>query len=122
MNKPLDSFILTIRDQKVILDADLSEIYGVSTKRLNEQVKRNANRFPSDFIFKLTAEEWANLKSQVATSSLENADVESDTRTRSQIATLKTPRGQHRKYLPYAFTESAALPAQTADRVSTKIN
>jgi hypothetical protein len=83
--------IRTIRGQKVILDADLARIYGVTTKRLNEQVKRNAKRFPSDFLFQLNAEEADSL--------------------RSQIATLKTGRGQHRKFLPYAFTENGAVMA-----------
>lgn len=58
-----------IRNQKVMLDSDLAEMYGVETKRLNEQVKRSLDRFPEDFMFQLTSEEWANLKSQFATSS-----------------------------------------------------
>jgi hypothetical protein len=61
--------ILLLRGQKVLLDADLAELYGVETKRLNEQVKRNSLRFPPDFIFTLSQEEFANLKSQSATSS-----------------------------------------------------
>jgi len=73
----------------VILDSDLARIYGVTTKRLNEQVKRNAERFPEDFAFKLTKDETANLS--------------------SQIATLK--RGQNIKYLPHAFTEHGAIMA-----------
>ena len=81
--------IRTIRGQKVILDSDLARIYGVTTKRLNEQVKRNAKRFPSDFIFQLTADEAENLKSQIATSS---------------------SHGGKRK-LPYAFTENGAVMA-----------
>ena len=56
-SKPLESRILTIRGRKVLLDADLAEIYGVSTKRLNEQVKRNVDRFPEDFLFQLAANE-----------------------------------------------------------------
>jgi phage regulator Rha-like protein len=83
--------IRTIRAQRVILDADLARIYGVPTKRLNEQVKRNAKRFPPDFLFQLTADEASSL--------------------RSQIATLKVGRGQHRKFLPYAFTENGAIMA-----------
>jgi len=71
----------------MMLDSDLAELYGVETKRLNEQVRRNLNRFPPDFMFQLTAEEWESL--------------------RSQFATLK--RGEHRKYLPFAFTEHGAL-------------
>lgn len=87
----IDHRILLLRGQKVMLDADLAELYGVETKRLNEQVRRNAERFPDDFMFQLTAEEYASL--------------------RSHFATLKTGRGQHRKYLPYAFTEHGALMA-----------
>jgi vacuolar-type H+-ATPase subunit B/Vma2 len=65
----IDHMILTIRGQRVILDADLARIYGVATKRLNEQIRRNADRFPTDFAFILTDQEVTNLKSQFATSS-----------------------------------------------------
>ena len=108
MNQPLDSLILTIRDQKVLLDADLAAIYGVPTKRLNEQIKRNTDRFPKDFMFQLTAAEWRNLKAQIATSSLEYSEDQSDPPNWSQIAT-----GSHggRRRLPYAFTEHGALMA-----------
>jgi hypothetical protein len=78
--------IYLIRDEKVMLDSDLAELYGVETKRLNEQVKRNIDRFPEDFMFRLTEPEFENLKSQFATSSW----------------------GGHRK-LPYAFTEHGVL-------------
>jgi len=74
------------------LDTDLGRLYGVTTKRLNEQVKRNRERFPDDFMFQLTMEEADRLR-----------------RSRSQIATLK--RGQNIKYLPYAFTEHGAIMA-----------
>ena len=90
--KDVGSLIITIRNQKVIVDRDLAEIYGVETRRLNEQVKRNPERFPEDFMFKLTKEEadyWL--------------------RSRSQIAILK--RGKNIKYLPYAFTEHGAIMA-----------
>ncbi len=80
------SKIYLIRNHKVMLDIDLAELYQVETKRLNEQVKRNADRFPDDFMFQLTGEEWGNLKSQFATSSW----------------------GGRRK-LPYAFTEHGVL-------------
>ena len=60
--------IFLLRDQYVLMDSDLAELYGVSTKRLNEQVKRNASRFPDDFMFQLSETEWKNLKSQFATS------------------------------------------------------
>ena len=87
----IGSLIRTMRGQKVILDSDLARIYGVPTKRLNEQVARNAKRFPHDFLFQLTAKEADSL--------------------RSQFATLKKGRGQHRKFLPYAFTENGAIMA-----------
>jgi ORF6N domain len=83
--------IRTIRGQKAILDSDLAGIFGVPTHRFNEAVKRNRARFPSDFMFQLTADEAESL--------------------RSQIAILKTGRGQHRKFLPYAFTENGAVMA-----------
>jgi hypothetical protein len=86
-----------LRHEKVILDSDLAELYGVSTKRLNEAVKRNLDRFPADFMFQVTENELQILRSQMATSKNAQAPL------RSQIATLK--RGQHRKYLPYVFTE-----------------
>jgi hypothetical protein len=66
----IDHMIITIRGQRVILDADLARIYGVPTKRLNEQVRRNADRFPPDFALVLTDQEVTNLKSQIATSSV----------------------------------------------------
>jgi len=81
--------ILILRGQRVILDRELAAIYGATTKRLNEQVKRNRDRFPEDFMFQLTAEEAE--------------------RSRSQIATLNSGRGQNIKYRPYAFTEHGAI-------------
>ena len=77
--------ILVLRGHRVLLDEALAELYGVETRVLVQAVKRNLARFPEDFMFQLTAPEWAAL--------------------RSQIVTLKLGRGQHRKYLPYAFTE-----------------
>ncbi len=79
--------IYLIRGQKVMLDSDLAEIYGVQTKALKRAVNRNRARFPSDFMFQLTAKEYESL--------------------RRQIGTLK--RGQHAKYLPYVFTEHGAI-------------
>jgi hypothetical protein len=81
----IERAILQIRGQKILLDEDLAELYGVETKVLNQAVRRNLERFPEDFMFQLTTEEWKSL--------------------RSQIVTLKGGRGQHRKYRPYAFTE-----------------
>jgi hypothetical protein len=85
--KPIESLILTLRGQKVILDADLAELYGVPTKRLNEQVKRNADRFPEDFCFQLTDGEWTLLKSKMTASSAEDAQKEGITPNWSQIVT-----------------------------------
>lgn len=84
--------ILVVRSQKVLLDSHLAALYGVTTKRLNEQVKRNAERFPEDFMFQLTATEIAGLRSQLATSN------------------RSAGRGG-RRYAPYAFTEHGAIQA-----------
>lgn len=116
--------IFTIRGQKVILDTDLACLYGVPTKVLNQAVKRNRDRFPEDFVFQLTAEEFGGLRSQIAT--LDQAGgmrpqtatgsdwsqiATSSKSLRSQDVTLK--RGQHRKYVPYAFTEHGAIMVAT---------
>ena len=95
--------IVTVRGQKVILDADLARIYGVPTKALNQAVKRNRKRFPADFIFRLTLQEVAALRSRIVTSN--------DKPIRPQIAT-GTARGG-RRYLPYVFTEHGAIMAAT---------
>jgi hypothetical protein len=71
--KPIESSIHSVRGEKVILDADLAAIYGVTSKRLNESVRRNRDRFPSDFCFQLTAEEWQVLRSQIATSKMQGS-------------------------------------------------
>src|SRR6266480_7303771 len=121
-NKAPNIEILTIRNQKVVLDADLAAVYGVTTKRLNEQFRRNRKRFPEDFAFQLSTEEYESLRSQIATleeagSSSESIRSRSATTSgrpqfmRSQTATLKLGRGQHRKYRPWAFTEHGALQA-----------
>jgi len=85
LNQRIESKIYFIRGQRVMLDFDLAMLYGVLTKRLNEQVRRNIRRFPEDFMFQLNKEEAKSL--------------------RSQNATLKSGRGKHPKYLPYVFTE-----------------
>ncbi len=74
--------IFSIRGVRVMLDSDLAGIYGVSTKRLNEQFRRNRKRFPDDFAFQLTAEETAALRSQIATGSSQEADTEPHPRSR----------------------------------------
>jgi hypothetical protein len=92
----LQTAIHLIRGQRVMLDSDLAMIYGVTTKRLNEQLKRNRLRFPADFAFQLTVQEFGNLKSQIATSSL-----------RSQFVTSSSHGGKRK--LPWVFTEHGAL-------------
>src|SRR6266496_3030665 len=90
--KKTDSKIRVLRDQKVILDSDLAELYGVSVKHLNQQVKRNASRFPRDFLFRLSLAEYQNLRSQSVTSSSAHGG---------------------RRYLPNVFTEHGAIMAAT---------
>ena len=98
----IKSCIFTIRGVQVMLDRDLATLYGVDVKRINEQVKRNAERFPEDFMFRLTKEECL----------------------RSQIATLNMERGKHLKYMPYAFTESgvAMLSGVLRSPVAVDVN
>jgi len=87
----IERTVRRLRGHNVMLDGDLAGLYGVTTKRLNEQVRRNIERFPPDFVFQMTDEEDSSL--------------------RSQTATLEPGRGRHRKYLPYAFTEHGAIMA-----------
>lgn len=84
------SKILILRNQRVLLDVDLAELYGVTVKRLNEQIKRNPQRFPADFLFKLTRDEYRNFRPQNAISGSSHGG---------------------RRYLPYAFTEHGAIMA-----------
>lgn len=101
----IQSLILTVRGAQVLLDRDLATLYGVPTKALNQAVKRNAERFPPDFMFQLTREECS----------------------RSQIVTMNAGRGSNLKYLPYAFTEngvamlSGVLRSSTAVEVNIRI-
>jgi len=100
-----------------MLDFDLAALYEVETRVLNQAVKRNIKRFPKDFMFQLTKDEWNDMSSQIVMTSVPGADnhknkrsqtvilEQNDDSLRSQIVTLKTGRGQHSKYLPYAFTE-----------------
>ncbi|MEK6858005.1 MAG: ORF6N domain-containing protein, partial [Nanoarchaeota archaeon] len=111
--------IHTIRGSQVMLDSDIATLYEVPTKALNQAVKRNSERFPEQFMFQLTEDEFENLRSQIVTS---NTKV-----LRSQIVTLNKGRGTHRKYLPYAFTEqgvamlSGVLKSDTAVSISIQI-
>lgn len=107
-NREIQNMIYTIRGKQVMVDSDLATLYQVTTKRLNEQVRRNKNRFPSEFMFRLTAEEYEYLRSHFATSSEDNAH-------------------GGRRYMPYVFTEqgiamlSAVLKSDIAVEVSVKI-
>jgi hypothetical protein len=162
-NINIGSLIHVIRGQQVMLDADLAMLYGVETKRLNEQVKRNINRFPDDFMFQLTKEDVVALRSQFVTLNEEGYSLRSQFATlneksnalrsqivtsnegpnssrsqfvtlndegdilRSHFATSKNGRGQHKKYLPYAFTRngiamlSSVLKSKTAVGVNIRI-
>jgi len=111
--------IYEIRGERVMLDFDLAALYEVETRVLNQAVKRNIKRFPKDFMFQLTKDEWNDMSSQIVMTGFQNVDNKknknkrsqnvilepNDNSLRSQIVTLKTGRGQHSKYLPYAFTE-----------------
>jgi hypothetical protein len=88
-----DPQIVNVRGQRVMLDETLAELYGVPTKAFNQAVRRNRDRFPPDFLLEIDDEEWEIL--------------------RSQIVTLRTGHGRHRKYLPLAFTEHGAIMAAT---------
>lgn len=96
----IEQKIYLLRSEKVMVDTDLAELYGVTTKRLNEQVKRNSDRFPADFAFQLTAEEWDNLKAMKKQSN------------RSQFAT-GSQKHRDPRFLPWAFTEHGAIMAAT---------
>lgn len=109
----IEDTILLIRGKRVILDHDLARLYGVTTKVLNQAVRRNLDRFPEDFMFQLTkaeTEDWQHL-----------------TRLRSQNVILKKTRGTNIKYQPYAFTEhgilmlSSVLKSQRAAQVNIQI-
>ena len=131
MNKDLitpvliESKIFVIRGKQVMIDRDLANLYCVETKRITEAVKRNIERFPEEFRFQLTKDEYDFLRSQIATLK------EDEKVLRSQSVTLENDasgqRGKHAKYLPYVFTEqgvamlSAVLHSETAIQVSIKI-
>ncbi len=116
-NINIESLIHIVRGQKVMLDSDLAMLYGVETRALNQAVKRNLRRFPDDFMFQFTKIEWDSLRSQIVT--LEDLT--------SQNAILKKGRGQHRKFMPYAFTRngigmlSSVLRSGTAVEVNIRI-
>jgi hypothetical protein len=109
----IEPCILLIRGQRVMLDADLAGLFGTSTKALNQAVKRNQERFPDDFMFQLTADEAATMRSQVVTARLTAKRLPSRPclDSRSQTVTSSSATHGGRRYLPYAFTEHGAIMA-----------
>lgn len=122
----LEPLILVIRNQRVILDADLARLYDLPTYRFNEAFKRNRRRFPEDFAFQLTAKEFAHLRSHIVTSNVESIVDSTDTGNSSQIAmsssqesnaqnrsqfVSSSSRHRGKVYRPWAFTEHGAVMA-----------
>ena len=126
----IENLIHVIRGKQVMLDRDLARLYGVETKRLNQQVQRNLERFPEDFMFKLTKDETELLRSQFATLDDDSGNLKSQIATssddflRSQFATLEKidMRGKHAKFLPYAFTENGVAMLSSVLRSQQAIN
>ena len=106
----LENLIHEVREQKIILDADLARIYGVPTYRFNEAFKRNRHRFPADFAFQLTAQEFADLRSETAAMMTQAAGNQRDASNSSQFAMSSALR-RGATYRPWAFTEHGALQA-----------
>jgi len=109
-NENLEPLIFTIRGHRVLLDADLARLYGVSTIRFNQAFKRNRHRFPEDFAFQLTVAEFNAIRSQLATSSIQDADSVAQNPISSQFA-MRYSRRRGTAYRPWAFTEHGALMA-----------
>ena len=113
IEKPIESRILVVRGQRVMLDTELAKLYGVAVKALNQAVKRNSERFPGDFMFQLSRQEAALLRSQIV--------------TLDEASTQPRGRGRYAKYLPYAFTEqgvamlSSVLKSTQAVQVNVEI-
>lgn len=110
MEQKIAPAIRTIRGKRVILDTDLALIYGASTKALNQAVKRNADRFPADFMFQLAPGELADSISQPAISNAQHIDSQDDELNRSRIVT-GSQKHRDPRFLPYAFTEHGAVMA-----------
>ena len=96
--KSIESRIYELRGERVMLDFDLANLYEVETRVLNQAVKRNIKRFPNDFMFRLTKQEWETMRSQFVTAYEESTPS-------SQFVMIDTPQNRTGKYLPYAFTE-----------------
>jgi hypothetical protein len=106
----VEPLILVVRNHRVILDADLASLYGVTTKAFNQAVKRNAERFPEDFAFQLTATEVTRLRSHTATSSSHAIGMTGITSNRSQSVT-GSQKHRDPRFRPWAFTEHGAVMA-----------
>lgn len=109
-NAALERLIFRLRERRAILDVDLARLYGVTTGRFNEAFRRNRERFPEDFAFQLSAQEGANLRSQIAISSLQLHGSPGEKQPGSRPS-ARLHGG--RRYLPWAFTEHGALTAAT---------
>lgn len=112
---PLAGRIFQFRGQRVVLDADLARLYGVSTKTFNQAIKRNADRFPPDFVFQLRPEEFAALREQAS-----RADVMLDANWSQFVTSSKSSR-RGKNYLPWAFTEHGAVMAANVLRSSVAV-
>jgi hypothetical protein len=120
ISNTVEQTILLLRGHRVMLDETLAELYGVSVKRLNEQVRRNLERFPEDFMFQLSLAETDRLRSQIATLDAQDHEIIAK-------SLLGQGRGKYRKYQPYAFTEqgvamlSSVLRSPRAVQVNIEI-
>ncbi len=121
---PIENLIHVIRGQQVILDSDLARLYGVETKRLKEQVKRNIDRFPPDFMFQLTKTEAETSRSQFATLNEKDVSLNANSCSKLQNETLNVKRGKNIKYLPFAFTENgvAMLSSVLRSKIAIEVN
>ena len=121
----IKNLIYTIRGKQVMLDSDVAMLYHYPTKRINETVNRNKQRFPENFCFQLTDEEYESLRYKNVTLNQDTIQENIDNSLRSQIATLNENigRGKHRKYLPYVFTEQgiAMLSGLLKNDIALKI-
>ena len=126
-NEEIKNLIYTIRGKQVMLDSDVAMLYHYPTKRINEAVNRNKQRFPENFCFQLTEEEYKSLRFKNFTfNEINSKDINEDNSLRSQIATLdeSAGRGKHRKYLPYVFTEQgiAMLSGLLKNDIATQVS
>jgi hypothetical protein len=120
-NEDLEPLIFTVRGHRVILDADLARLYSVTTKALNQAIQRNAERFPADFGFRLSYPEFADLRSQFATSNPQPPVTEEQKHMWSQIVTT-SQKYRRRQLRPWVFTEHGVLMAANVLRSQRAIH